>query len=132
MMNVVGHSVAEEVRPSKLHIIVILARIIFGSQILQDFRLSSLMYMNICPCVKHRIISTRNFLLISINILFCRDYLLSIRGLGLKSVECVRLLTLHHLAFPVRFMWKLLIRKKHDQVSYSKYFIIRLTQMLEG
>ncbi|KAJ9540307.1 hypothetical protein OSB04_026813 [Centaurea solstitialis] len=29
------------------------------------------------------------------------DYLLSIRGLGLKSVECVRLLTLHHLAFPV-------------------------------
>lgn len=35
---------------------------------------------------------------------FClsfRDYLLSIRGLGLKSVECVRLLTLHHMAFPV-------------------------------
>ncbi|KAL0317330.1 UNVERIFIED_CONTAM: protein ROS1A [Sesamum angustifolium] len=31
-----------------------------------------------------------------------KDYLLSIRGLGLKSVECVRLLTLHHLAFPVR------------------------------
>ena len=31
----------------------------------------------------------------------CREYLLSIRGLGLKSVECVRLLTLHHLAFPV-------------------------------
>ncbi|XVE68636.1 hypothetical protein DITRI_Ditri09bG0084800 [Diplodiscus trichospermus] len=30
-----------------------------------------------------------------------KDYLLSIRGLGLKSVECVRLLTLHHLAFPV-------------------------------
>ncbi|KAM7264003.1 hypothetical protein ACFE04_001686 [Oxalis oulophora] len=29
------------------------------------------------------------------------DYLLSVRGLGLKSVECVRLLTLHHLAFPV-------------------------------
>ncbi|KAE8679434.1 Protein ROS1 [Hibiscus syriacus] len=29
------------------------------------------------------------------------DYLLSIWGLGLKSVECVRLLTLHHLAFPV-------------------------------
>ncbi|PON34206.1 DNA glycosylase [Parasponia andersonii] len=29
-----------------------------------------------------------------------KDYLLSIRGLGLKSVECVRLLTLHHLAFP--------------------------------
>ncbi|KAL6493764.1 Protein ros1a [Orobanche gracilis] len=28
-------------------------------------------------------------------------YLLSIRGLGLKSVECIRLLTLHHLAFPV-------------------------------
>ncbi|KAJ0972697.1 hypothetical protein J5N97_020656 [Dioscorea zingiberensis] len=28
-------------------------------------------------------------------------YLLSIRGLGLKSVECVRLLTLQHLAFPV-------------------------------
>uniref|UniRef100_A0A0E0DS61 Demeter RRM-fold domain-containing protein n=1 Tax=Oryza meridionalis TaxID=40149 RepID=A0A0E0DS61_9ORYZ len=30
-----------------------------------------------------------------------KDYLLSIRGLGLKSVECVRLLTLHHLAFPI-------------------------------
>ncbi|GFY81365.1 HhH-GPD base excision DNA repair family protein [Actinidia rufa] len=28
-------------------------------------------------------------------------YLLSIKGLGLKSTECVRLLTLHHLAFPV-------------------------------
>ncbi|ERM99578.1 transcriptional activator DEMETER isoform X1 [Amborella trichopoda] len=30
-----------------------------------------------------------------------KDYLLSIRGLGLKSTECVRLLTLEHLAFPV-------------------------------
>ncbi|CAA3014678.1 ROS1-like isoform X1 [Olea europaea subsp. europaea] len=30
-----------------------------------------------------------------------KEYLLSIRGLGLKSVECVQLLTLHHLAFPV-------------------------------
>uniref|UniRef100_A0A0D9VG49 Demeter RRM-fold domain-containing protein n=1 Tax=Leersia perrieri TaxID=77586 RepID=A0A0D9VG49_9ORYZ len=30
-----------------------------------------------------------------------KDYLLSIRGLGLKSTECVRLLTLHHMAFPV-------------------------------
>nr|XP_027070878.1 protein ROS1-like isoform X2 [Coffea arabica] len=30
-----------------------------------------------------------------------KDYLLSVKGLGLKSVECVRLLTLHHLAFPV-------------------------------
>ncbi|KAL6998132.1 hypothetical protein U1Q18_008259 [Sarracenia purpurea var. burkii] len=30
-----------------------------------------------------------------------KEYLLSVRGLGLKSVECVRLLTLHHLAFPV-------------------------------
>ncbi|XP_042017381.1 DNA glycosylase/AP lyase ROS1-like isoform X2 [Salvia splendens] len=30
-----------------------------------------------------------------------KDYLLSIHGLGLKSVECIRLLTLHHLAFPV-------------------------------
>ncbi|KAM1061023.1 hypothetical protein PS2_025322 [Malus domestica] len=30
-----------------------------------------------------------------------KDYLLSIRGLGLKSVQCIRLLTLHHLAFPV-------------------------------
>lgn len=34
----------------------------------------------------------------------CRNYLLSIRGLGLKSVECVRLLTLHHLAFPVSIL----------------------------
>lgn len=31
-----------------------------------------------------------------------KDFLLSIHGLGLKSVECIRLLTLHHLAFPVR------------------------------
>ncbi|KAL8205722.1 hypothetical protein R6Q57_009273 [Mikania cordata] len=30
-----------------------------------------------------------------------KEFLLSIRGLGLKSVECVRLLTLHHNAFPV-------------------------------
>ncbi|KAJ6816423.1 protein ROS1-like isoform X2 [Iris pallida] len=30
-----------------------------------------------------------------------KEYLLSVRGLGLKSVECVLLLTLHHLAFPV-------------------------------
>ncbi|CAN0926320.1 DNA glycosylase/AP lyase ROS1 [Linum grandiflorum] len=30
-----------------------------------------------------------------------KDYLLNFNGLGLKSVECVRLLTLHHLAFPV-------------------------------
>ncbi|XP_058108414.1 protein ROS1A-like [Magnolia sinica] len=30
-----------------------------------------------------------------------KDYFLSIRGLGLKSTECVRLLTLHHVAFPV-------------------------------
>ncbi|KAG0486928.1 hypothetical protein HPP92_009023 [Vanilla planifolia] len=30
-----------------------------------------------------------------------KDFLLRIRGLGLKSAECVRLLTLHHLAFPV-------------------------------
>ncbi|XP_051130258.1 transcriptional activator DEMETER-like [Andrographis paniculata] len=30
-----------------------------------------------------------------------KEYLLSIKGLGLKSVECVRLLTLHHVAFPV-------------------------------
>ncbi|KAJ1419493.1 Permuted single zf-CXXC unit [Sesbania bispinosa] len=36
-----------------------------------------------------------------------KEYLLSIRGLGLKSVECVRLLTLHHLAFPnSRRHWK--------------------------
>ncbi|KAH9328168.1 hypothetical protein KI387_000276 [Taxus chinensis] len=30
-----------------------------------------------------------------------KDFLLSIRGLGLKSVECIRLLSLQHLAFPV-------------------------------
>ncbi|XP_057478542.1 protein ROS1A-like isoform X2 [Actinidia eriantha] len=30
-----------------------------------------------------------------------KEYLLSYKGLGLKSVECVRLLTLHHHAFPV-------------------------------
>ncbi|KAI3719974.1 hypothetical protein L6452_20881 [Arctium lappa] len=30
-----------------------------------------------------------------------KEFLLSIRGIGLKSVECIRLLTLHHLAFPV-------------------------------
>ena len=31
----------------------------------------------------------------------CRDYLLEFTGLGLKSVECVRLLSLQHVAFPV-------------------------------
>ncbi|ESW25399.1 hypothetical protein PHAVU_003G032300 [Phaseolus vulgaris] len=30
-----------------------------------------------------------------------KEYLLTIHGLGLKSVECIRLLTLHHSAFPV-------------------------------
>ncbi|XP_055962269.1 transcriptional activator DEMETER-like [Mercurialis annua] len=30
-----------------------------------------------------------------------KKYLLEIRGIGLKSVECLRLLTLHHRAFPV-------------------------------
>ncbi|GJU65689.1 transcriptional activator DEMETER [Tanacetum coccineum] len=30
-----------------------------------------------------------------------KEFLLSFFGLGLKSVECIRLLTLHHLAFPV-------------------------------
>ncbi|XP_010506092.1 PREDICTED: protein ROS1-like [Camelina sativa] len=30
-----------------------------------------------------------------------KEYLMSINGLGLKSTECVRLLTLHQLAFPV-------------------------------
>ncbi|CAM8926062.1 unnamed protein product [Rhodiola kirilowii] len=30
-----------------------------------------------------------------------KEYLLTVRGLGLKSVECVRLLTLHQHAFPV-------------------------------
>ncbi|TKY69302.1 ROS1 protein [Spatholobus suberectus] len=30
-----------------------------------------------------------------------KEYLLTIYGLGLKSVECIRLLTLHHSAFPV-------------------------------
>ncbi|KAI5077357.1 hypothetical protein GOP47_0007181 [Adiantum capillus-veneris] len=30
-----------------------------------------------------------------------KEFLMSIHGLGVKSVECIRLLTLHHLAFPV-------------------------------
>ncbi|XP_017225884.2 DNA glycosylase/AP lyase ROS1-like [Daucus carota subsp. sativus] len=30
-----------------------------------------------------------------------KTYLLNIFGIGLKSVECIRLLTLHHVAFPV-------------------------------
>ncbi|XP_058779731.1 DNA glycosylase/AP lyase ROS1-like [Vicia villosa] len=30
-----------------------------------------------------------------------KEYLLSVRGLGLKSVECIRLLALQHIAFPV-------------------------------
>eukprot|EP00850_Spirogloea_muscicola_P003162 SM000012S25424 [mRNA] locus=s12:1037722:1044960:+ [translate_table: standard] len=30
-----------------------------------------------------------------------QDFLVGIRGLGLKSTECIRLLTLHHSAFPV-------------------------------
>jgi len=33
--------------------------------------------------------------------LFGREFLSSVHGLGLKSVECIRLLSLHHLAFPV-------------------------------
>lgn len=32
---------------------------------------------------------------------FPREYLLHFNGLGMKSVECVRLLTLQHQAFPV-------------------------------
>lgn len=65
-----------------------------------------------------------------------REYLLSVRGLGLKSVECVRLLTLHHLAFPVscKFMYLTshityinLIMKKFD----TRTSAIRSTQMLE-
>ncbi|OIW16820.1 hypothetical protein TanjilG_06860 [Lupinus angustifolius] len=35
------------------------------------------------------------------NGLYYREYLLSIYGLGLKSVECIRLLALQHSAFPV-------------------------------
>jgi hypothetical protein len=31
-----------------------------------------------------------------------REFLSSVHGLGLKSVECIRLLALHHNAFPVR------------------------------
>ena len=38
-----------------------------------------------------------------------KDFLLSIHGLGLKSVECIRLLTLHHLAFPVRDFLSLIV-----------------------
>lgn len=30
-----------------------------------------------------------------------RDFLMSIYGIGLKSTECIRLLTLRHVAFPV-------------------------------
>ncbi|KAK1383984.1 hypothetical protein POM88_021719 [Heracleum sosnowskyi] len=30
-----------------------------------------------------------------------KDFLMSIYGIGLKSTECIRLLTLHHVAFPV-------------------------------
>lgn len=50
-----------------------------------------------------------------------REYLLSIRGLGLKSVECVRLLTLHHLAFPVRIT----ITKNaiHSIFFYKKHLV---------
>lgn len=47
-----------------------------------------------------------------------RDYLLSVRGLGLKSVECVRLLTLHHLAFPVCFLSSY-TKKKKKKEKYS-------------
>ncbi|KAG6394619.1 hypothetical protein SASPL_145208 [Salvia splendens] len=32
-----------------------------------------------------------------------KEYLMNIYGLGLKSVECIRLLTLRHKAFPVKF-----------------------------
>lgn len=39
---------------------------------------------------------------------YFRDYLLDIKGLGLKSVECIRLLGLHHVAFPVsNLSWRI-------------------------
>jgi hypothetical protein len=47
----------------------------------------------------------------------CREFLMSVRGLGLKSVECIRLLTLHHLAFPVS--GKKRKRKKAFQNSHK-------------
>jgi endonuclease III-like uncharacterized protein len=45
-----------------------------------------------------------------------RDFLLSVRGLGLKSVECIRLLSLHHPSFPVR-SWL-------DQIFATKFRIL--------
>jgi len=39
---------------------------------------------------------------------------MSVRGLGLKSVECIRLLTLHHLAFPVS------VKKKKKKKNTTK------------
>lgn len=60
---------------------------------------------------------------------YCREYLLSIRGLGLKSVECVRLLTLHNLAFPVRSTCQFAMTYKLD--LELKVEFVRLTQMLD-
>jgi endonuclease III-like uncharacterized protein len=34
-----------------------------------------------------------------------RKYLLSINGLGAKSVDCIRLLSLEHKAFPVSYIF---------------------------
>jgi hypothetical protein len=41
---------------------------------------------------------------------------MSVRGLGLKSVECIRLLTLHHLAFPVSVK-----KKKKKKKAFQNY-----------
>ncbi|KAL5058738.1 hypothetical protein RYX36_030342 [Vicia faba] len=63
-----------------------------------------------------------------------KEYLLSVRGLGLKSVECVRLLTMHHLAFPVdtnvgrkavRLGWldqKTLYELHYQMIKFGKVF----------
>ncbi|RWW09367.1 hypothetical protein GW17_00027153 [Ensete ventricosum] len=48
-----------------------------------------------------------------------RNYLLSIRGLGLKSVECVRLLTLQNLAFPVSALYEL----HYQMITFGKYYL---------
>jgi endonuclease III len=45
-----------------------------------------------------------------------RKYLLSVNGLGAKSVDCIRLLSLNHKAFPVSYILFLKINQIHQIV----------------
>jgi hypothetical protein len=48
-----------------------------------------------------------------------RAFLMSFRGMGLKSVECIRLLTLHHPSFPVSFTLRQAVWLWHEVLKMS-------------